>query len=289
MHRRDFLRTASALALTPILPAQTASGIRFSVMLWALNKISPTEKSIELVADAGYQGIELVGEQYKWSPQDAARITQRVKQRGLGIDSMAGVSTGFADPALREKFLSEFKICLESARRIDCPQIILCSRKGAADAPRQATRDACIETLKMATDLAAAANKQIVIEPIDNLEDKTSYLTSVTEAAEISRAIANPHLRVLYDLYHEQRQHGNLIEQLEKAFDQIALFHIADVPGRHEPGTGEVRFENAYRKIAQLKYTGFIAMEFYPTTDPLTSLRKAREDAQSALQQGARA
>lgn len=191
---------------------------------------------------------------------------------------MAGVR-GFADPATKDQLLADLAVALEAAKRLNCPQIILTSGKRTA----ASSHEACIEILKPVTDLAAKADKQVVIEPIDLLENPTSYLTSVTEAAEISRAINNPHLRVLYDLYHEQRQGGNLIEKIEKNIDQIALFHIASVPGRHEPSTGEVRYEAAYRRIAELKYNGFIAMEFYPTSDALTSLRTAREEAQRAI------
>jgi hydroxypyruvate isomerase len=83
----------------------------------------------------------------------------------------------------------------------------------------------------------------------------------------------------LYDLYHEQRGQGNLIEKLEKNIDEVGLIHVADVPGRHEPGTGEVNYINVYRALAQLKYRDVIAMEFYPTGDVAETLRHAREEA----------
>ena len=63
----------------------------------------------------------------------------------------------------------------------------------------------------------------------------------VTEAFAITRAVGSAQVKVLYDLYHEQRSQGNLLEKLERNIDQVGLIHIADVPGRHEPGTGEVR------------------------------------------------
>jgi hydroxypyruvate isomerase len=109
------------------------------------------------------------------------------------------------------------------------------------------------------------------------------YLTSVSEAFEIIRAVDSPQVRVLYDFYHEQRAYGNLIEKLEQNIDLVGLIHIADVPGRHEPGTGEIDYANIYRKLGQLKYNKFITMEFYPTQDPVAILRKARLDAQQAM------
>jgi hydroxypyruvate isomerase len=86
----------------------------------------------------------------------------------------------------------------------------------------------------------------------------------------------------LYDFYHEQRGYGNLIEKLEKNMDIIGLVHIADVPGRHEPGTGELDYNNIYRKLAELKYNRMITMEFYPTQDPVSTLKAARLQAQNA-------
>ena len=111
------------------------------------------------------------------------------------------------------------------------------------------------------------------------LENPSIYLDGVTEAFEIVRAVGSPKVKVLYDLYHEQRGMGNLIEKLEKNIDEVGLIHIADVPGRHEPGTGEINYRNVYKKLAELRYRGVIAMEFYPTGDVVETLRKAREEA----------
>ena len=70
---------------------------------------------------------------------------------------------------------------------------------------------------------------------------------------------------------------GNLIEKLDKHIDSIGLIHVADVPGRNEPGTGEINYPNIYRKLAQLKYRNVVAMEFYPTVDPVATLRAAKD------------
>ena len=66
---------------------------------------------------------------------------------------------------------------------------------------------------------------------------------------------------------------------LFRSIDEIGLIHVADVPGRHEPGTGEVNYVNIYRRLAEFRYGGVIAMEFYPTGDVVETLRRAREEA----------
>jgi hydroxypyruvate isomerase len=244
-------------------------------MLWTLKKYGPLEKVLEIVAQAGYTGVEMVGEWKSWTDADFSKFLTRAKSLGLTVDSTAGAH-GYADAAAFDTVESDLRKAIEACKKLDCKQIILTSNQ-RTDSPT--LQGGSIESVKRLDAIAAKAGVQIVLEPIDLLENPHAYLTSVTQAFEIVRAVDSPHTRVLYDIYHEQRQAGNLLEKIEKNIDLIGLFHIADVPGRHEPGTGEIRYEAIYRKIAELKYTGYIAMEFYPTGEPVATLRTAREQA----------
>jgi hydroxypyruvate isomerase len=257
---------------------------RFSVMIWTLTKNATFEQALELVAQAGYNQVELVGEFKKWSDADFTRILARMKSLGIAVDATAGMSHGFADPAGGDAFIAELSTLIPIANRLGCKQIIFVSGK-RTDVPQQTQHQACIDTLKRATPILAAAGLVGVIEPIDRLENPPIYLDGVTEAFEIVKAVASPNMRVLYDLYHEQRSQGNLIEKLEKSIDYVGLIHVADVPGRHEPGTGEIDYGNILRKLGQLRYSGTIAMEFYPTGDAVSTLRAAREQATQSLAQ----
>jgi hydroxypyruvate isomerase len=188
------------------------------------------------------------------------------------------VKAGFADPAGGDAFVAELKGFIPMVKRLGCGQIILLSGKRIDGAAQGEQRRASIEALKRAADILGTAGVVGVIEPIDRLENPTIYLDGVTEAFEIARAVGSTKVKVLYDLYHEQRGMGNLIEKLEKNIDDVGLIHVADVPGRHEPGTGEMNYENVYRRLAELHYRGVIAMEFYPTGDVVETLRRAREE-----------
>jgi hydroxypyruvate isomerase len=292
MNRRAFNHLIAGAALANALPrahAQTPatpSAPRFSVMLWTLEKQAPFDRCLEIVAAAGYQGVELVGEFQKWSSNETQRVQAKMHSLGLVFDMLSGVKPGFADPAGTSEFLAAATAQMQAARTLGSPQINLKSGNRRDDLPRSAQHTASVENLKRAADLAAAHGVQIVVEPIDPLENPKMYLTSVSEAFDIVRAVDSPHVRVLYDFYHEQRAYGNLIEKLEQNFDQVGLVHIADVPGRHEPGTGEIDYANIYRKLAQLKYDKFITMEFYPSQEPVATLQKARQQAQQALSAG---
>lgn len=262
-----------------LLTQTSADGRNFSVMLWTLNDSGSLDQNLERIAQAGYRHVELVGEYQHWSEQDWTRILAKLEALQLSVDALSGLSSGFADPNGTGAFLLSLKNVIPAAKRLGCSQIILLSGNRNDTASHDEQHAASISALQRAAALLAEANLTGVIEPIDRLENPHIYLDGVTEAFSLVRTIASPHLKVLYDLYHEQRGLGNLIEKLEKNIDQVGLIHVADVPGRHEPGTGEVNFCNIFRTLHALRYSGIIAMEFYPTGDIVQTLRKAREDA----------
>jgi hydroxypyruvate isomerase len=294
LSRRAFGRLISAalsarLALPGELMGRPRSGVgqmgaeepgpHFSVMMWTLKNLATFESNLETVAQAGYKHVELVGEFARWSDEDWRRILARMSALKITVDATSGMKLGFADPLREGEFVAELKGLVPMVQRLGCGQIILLSGKRIEDAAPGVQRVASIETLKRAADILSAAGLTGVIEPIDRLENPSIYLDRVTESFEIVRAVGSPKMKVLYDLYHEQRGQGNLIEKLEKNIDQVGLVHVADVPGRHEPGTGEVNYINIYRRLAELHYKGVIAMEFYPTGDVVETLRRARQEA----------
>ena len=202
-----------------------SSGVKTSVMMWTLNKSGTFEQNLELVAQAGYNKVELVSEFKSWSDSDTSRILARMKALRINVDAMAGMTLGFAVPTGGDAFVSELKTLIPIARRLGCGQIILLSGKRIAststtnqDASNQysAQHTTCIATLKRAAKVLTAAGFVGVIEPIDRLENPSIYLDGVTEAFALVNAVGSPAIRVLYDLYHEQRTHGNLYRKARK-------------------------------------------------------------------------
>jgi len=292
MNRRRFgqlaMGTAGAL-LAPTWARAAAPGekpVRFSYMLWALGRKLPFDRRVEIVAEAGYQGIELTGEFKTWQPEERKKVLARMRSHGMMFDSMSGVQAGFAQPDESEAFFTQFADHLRAAKELECPQVILLSGKRVESVGPEGQKKTSIENLKRAAEMAAKESIEIVIEPIDLLENPTIFLASVSDGFEIAEAVNAPNLKVLYDVYHEQRSFGNLIEKFEKNIARVGLIHIADVPGRHEPGTGEIDYTNIYRKLAELHYDHWIAMEYYPTSDPVASLKQARVSAQAAMKLG---
>lgn len=288
MNRRQFSHLLAAAGLAKSLPSvaapapKSAKGFHFSVMLWTLQKQAPFDRCLEIVSEAGYEGVELTGQFHKWSPEEGRRVMAKMRSLKLRFDLLSGVRAGFGDPNNASGFLEALAAQFQSAKEFESPRINLRAGHRTPGLSPAAQHAACVENLKRAAEMAEKQNIHIVIEPIDPIESPQEYMTSVVEGFSIVREVGSPYVRVLYDFYHEQRAAGNLIEKLEKNFDLVGLVHIADVPGRHEPGTGEIDYRNIYKKLAQLKYDKFIAMEFYPTSDPVAALRKARLDALQA-------
>lgn len=297
MNRRTFSKSLAgaavgAAALEPVrglsaFQNESAAPYKISVMLWTVFKDLPFEQRLEKVVEAGYNNVELVGEYHKWSEEDFSRANGKRKELGINFDTTAGLKHAVGNPADREAMLADVRNELPIMERLDCPAVIIMSGNVVSGMPREKQHQSCIEGLKRAA--AIVEGKQIkgqpvrlLLENIDPEENPRYYLTSVAEGFEIIRAVNHPQVQFLYDFFHEQIAEGNLIEKLEKNIQYTGLVHIADVPGRHEPGTGEIHYENIYKKLVELKYDRMVAMEFLPTGDPVAKLRTAREQALSA-------
>ena len=301
MNRRTFTHALATAALSavaaPSLSAASATGAQstkastpsfpLSVMLWTVFTDLPFEERLAKVAEAGYSNVELVGEYSKWSTDDFARANAARKRLGIEFDATAGLAHGIADPASREALLAELTQALTPMETLGCPAMILLSGNVVPGLSRFAQHRSCAETLKRAAALVEGRQingqpVRLLLECIDPEENPRYFLTSAAEAIEVVRQVNHPQVQFLYDIFHEQIAEGNLIEKLDKHIDVIGLIHVADVPGRHEPGTGEINYANIFRKLVQLNYKRMVAMEFHPTGDPVATLRAAKAMALSA-------
>src|SRR5438874_2616618 len=242
MNRRGFVASVTGALCAAALPRLafaevrgTAPTPRLSVMLWTVFRKLPFEQRLEKVAEAGYRAVELVDEFRHWSNADFARATAKRRSLGLTFDATAGLETGIADPQARQRFLDEAGRMLPIMDKLECSRLILLSGDRVLGQSREAQHQSCIEGLNRAADLAGRRNITLLLENIDPEENPKYYLTSVAEGFEIVKKVDNPHVRFLYDFYHEQIAEGNLIEKLQKNINLVGLLHVADVPGRHAP------------------------------------------------------
>ena len=292
MQRREFVGACAAAALAsaaagPSAIARTAptpsesEGVPFSlsVMLWTVYRDLPFEQRLEKVAEAGYHAVELVGEFKDWKKQDFANARRKKRELGIEFDGTTGVWQPLADASARDVFLKSLREFIPTMRELECTRLIMQTGDAVSGLSRNEMHANCIETLKRGGEIAAENNIELLIENIDPEENPKYFLTLSSEGFEIVRSVGNPHVKFLYDLFHEQIAAGNLIAKLEKNIDLIGLVHVADVPGRHDPGTGEIFYPNVFRKLGELGYTRYVAMEFMPRGETIPALRAARDMA----------
>jgi len=256
-------------------------------MLWTVFGDLPFEERLAKVAEAGYSNVELVGEYGKWSEADFARANEARKRLGIQFDATAGLGHGVADPSAREAFLGELGQAMKPMETLACPAMIVLSGNVVPGMSREAQHAAAVETLKRSAALVEGRTidgqpVRLLLECIHLEENPKYFLTSADEAIEIVHAVNHPQVQFLYDIFHEQMSYGNLIEKLEKHIDTIGLIHVADVPGRHQPGSGEINYVNIFRKLAALHYRHTVAMEFMPIGDAVAALREAKTMAWNA-------
>ncbi|HXO62019.1 MAG TPA: TIM barrel protein [Candidatus Acidoferrales bacterium] len=297
VHRRQFFgacaagaaaaSTATALSAATCLAdsdalqatANTTPPFKLSVMLWTVYPKLPFDQRIEKVAEAGYHAVELVQEYKNFTKEDYAKFRAKKRELHLTVDATSGISHSLCDASQRDAFLDEVRAKLPVLEELECNKLIILSGDKVPGQSPQQMHQNCIEGLKRAADVAAAKNVGLLLENIDPEENPKYFLTSVSEGFEIVRSVHAPNVQFLYDFFHGQIAEGNLLAKLEKNLDLIGVVHIADVPGRHDPGTGEINYPNIYRKLGQLGFNGYVAMEFISAGETVAALRAAREMA----------
>lgn len=290
MRRRELLGIAAGAALANgQTAAPAAAKITSSVMLWTLP--GSFEEKLAAAAQAGLQSVELVREHDQWSAAQAEQARKRLRSFGLTVDAVSSNpnfgSTAAAsplNPAERPALLAEVGRHLLMAQRLEAPMALFMAGNRIAGKPDDEQWASLVESCKRAGDRAAKAGITLIVEPLNTkVNHKGYFLENCTDGVRLMREVDHPHVRLLYDLYHEQVQTGDASKMLEAALPFVKVFHVADNPGRHDPGTGTMKFAEIYRAIRKLNFQGHIAMEYLPVGLAAHSLIKAVDAMRSAL------
>jgi len=280
--------------LTLPLAAAVRRLFKLSVRVEALFPGVALPECVRRVADAGYEGFEF-GDWRAADTREIVALKNKLRVECVSVVGNRGVNPkgmGLCDPAERDGFLAEIRASAEAARRFEASQIVVLTGFKIPGVPRDRQRASVVEGLKRAHDIVSPRGVTIALEPINTLapveplnpkgnNHADYFLDRSSEAFAIQREVASPFVKILYDLYHAQIMDGNLIETMRANIGAIAHFHVGDVPGRHEPGTGEIHHPNVFRAIRDTGYTGFVGMEYVPSKDATTTLREVRTMVES--------
>jgi len=253
----------------------------FSACIEMMFRSLPFEERFEAVKNAGLGCAEFWG----WSSRSLGDLRDASRKSGVRITSMC---VGSKDPGLAAEYgkralLSEdsgevlFKVVeesIEAAKFLGVPALIITTGQERTDISHAEQHDCVVNALKQAAPLFERSGITAVLEPLNILCDHKGYfLSSGYEAFDIIREVGSPKVKLLYDIYHQQITEGNLIPNIRSNIGLIGHFHVADNPGRHEPGTGEINYKNVFKAIDELGYEGAVGLEYSPTGDDAQALK----------------
>jgi hydroxypyruvate isomerase len=200
--------------------------------------------------------------------KDLTAIGKAAKTHGLTIAAFSASQQPIVDMSTHGAFVADIKQAVQLASDLGCPGCLKTVGQALDGVDRTVQHNAIVEALTAAAPVLEAANLKLYVEPLNVLVNhKGYYLDTSNEGFEILREVGSPNVLLLYDIYHQQITEGNIIATIEQNIDLIGHFHLADVPGRHEPGTGELNYANIFKRIDALDYHGYVGMEFTPTID----------------------
>jgi len=241
-------------------------------------------KRVAKVKEAGLPAFEFWG----WNGVDLDGVLAAKKETGLDL---AAICVDSADPAMkqawpkgilvnpemRDIFVAATRESLAVANRLGCRTLIATVGNEQPGLSPWQMHDSIVAGLRAVAADAEKAGVTIVLEPLNTLVNhKGYYLWSSREGFDILRAVGSPNIKLLFDIYHQQIMEGNVIQNITESIGLIGHFHSADVPGRHEFGTGELNYANILAAIDKAGYQGYVGLEYGPTGDSAASLAQIR-------------
>lgn len=165
------------------------------------------------------------------------------------------------DPEIRERIIADVKNGVEIAKRVNAKwaTVVLGQVNPKIDYDYQMVN--AIENLKFAAEIFEKENLVMVMEPLNPWNHPLLFLTKISQAYAICKAVNSPAVKILNDLYHQQITEGNLIPNINEAWDETPYFQVGDNPGRKEPTTGEINYKNIFKHLHAKGYKGVIGME----------------------------
>ena len=242
--------------------------IKQSVSRWCLGGVSLEDLAGEGAA-MGLVGIDLLG----------MEEAETVKSLGLTctmVNGPGGIAQGWNDPANHESLITGAEDLLPKVAAAGLRNMIVLSgnRWGRSDSEGLTN---CVTGLKQIMPLAEQLGVTVCMELLNSKRDHADYMADRTPwGVELVQRLGSSRFKLLYDIYHMQIMEGDIIATIQENIDHIGHFHTGGVPGRHElDDTQELNYRRIMEVIAETDFDGFVAHEFVPQRDPLTSLREA--------------
>ena len=276
MKRRDFIQTsAPLLASVPFLPElatnpqenQPAFKLKYAPHFGMFTNHAGEDliDQIRFMHDEGFTALE-----DNWLTRKTVEEQDAIGKELDRLNMEMGVfvcythrapSLTTGDPEFTEDLVNQLKKSVEVAKRVNATWMTLVPGHTDLRQDRDFQTANLVEALKRGADVFEPHGLVMVIEPLNHINHPNHFVRSVAHAYAICQAVDSPAVKILNDLYHQQISVGNLIPNMDRAWDQTAYIQVGDNPGRKEPTTGEMNYKNIFRHIHNKGYTGIVGME----------------------------
>jgi len=269
------------VGLSNSAPAYTVS-VNIEIMF---PRDMPRSKRMEAVASHGMQAFSF----WTVSEDEEKDMLAVQKRTGLQCASIAGSgrigwTTGLTKTGFETAYLDIITQNCKVAKRFGGPDLIVFAGEVQKDIPWEIQYQQIIRGLRKAGDIAQKYGVYICLEPLNHVESPQMSVLTAEEGFKIVSEVNHPRVKLDFDMYHLQLSEGNLTNNLKLGLAKgwIRLVQIGDVPGRKEPGTGEVNYSNLFRTLREAKYSGYVDTEHGTTTTPAQAIDIVRELAHRA-------
>jgi hydroxypyruvate isomerase len=244
----------------------------------------PEVPFMERFAAAARAGFRFVEYQFPYAFGSAAEVAARARDAGVevvlhnlpGGDAAKGDRGIACQPARVAEFRDGVERAIEYAKAVDCPRLNALAGVAPVQAAPELLFETLVENLRFAAGKLAAAGLTLLTEPANRRTIPDFFLNTSRHAIEVIDAAGAPNLKLQYDLFHMQIVEGDLAKTIERLLPRIGHMQLADVPDRHEPGTGEINFDFLLAHIDRLGYQGWMGCEYIPKGDTVAGLAWAK-------------
>ena len=269
-NRRHALGAVAGLAgLAAATVTQAKNGKTENLSGYAVNldtwfKQVPFEQRFALAKQHGFQFIEYWTVDRNNSGGTAATWRKLADDNGITLTQFAPAWPNFGDPAKLGELVKVTETAIADAKVLGCTQFTVTGHSLIDGMSREAQLAGYLAGLMHIAPMLEAAGMTALVEPFNRVNHLNHLLNGSQPALPMVRAVSSPRVKLLWDFYHMQLEDGDLIEKFTAGADQVAHVQIGDVPGRHQPGTGEVNHGNLLRAVRAAGYHGKIGLEFLP-------------------------
>ncbi len=282
LNRRRAVQSAAAgLAAVAVGTTNSSLGQSASSQTWLDYAVNvemiwgglPFLDRLKNVAKAGFTYYEF----WPWKNKDVdatLKLNNELKLQPTQFSAFWGIT----NPKRKDEFLEAVKGAIPVAQKLGVKKLCVVAGEESEGLSKDQQNKAVIEALKAGAELVEPAGITLILEPLNILVDHPRQLVvHSAHAAEIIKSVGSPFVKMLFDVYHQQISEGNLSGNIRKYHDVIGYFQIADHPGRHEPGTGEINYARVLKAIHDSGYKDPIGLELSPLRDPLEALQAVRK------------